>query len=265
MLDFLGRQISEWDLGGQRKYRISYLKRPNDYFSNINIAIYVIDIQDEKRFDESIEYLHEVIKKFKDLNINPHIHIFFHKYDPSIIEYHNSRYKTIVENLKEKIKEMISYEKMDFHKTSTFNISSIIKAMSSIFLSSVPKTVLIDKTLEEFVKKTNSNGAIIDDDNSLLISSYFQDKELEELSKDSLPYFLSLNDSFEKVDSDSIEDFQNRVKTTIIQRYDKYFIFSRISLKKDLPPYYLLIFKDSSEYNKNNIRSISTLLGAILY
>ena len=31
IFDFLGKTIAEFDLGGQEKYRISYLKRPNDY------------------------------------------------------------------------------------------------------------------------------------------------------------------------------------------------------------------------------------------
>jgi GTPase SAR1 family protein len=265
MFDFLGRQISEWDLGGQRKYRISYLKRPNDYFANTNVAIYVIDIQDETRFDESIDYLHKVIKKFEELEISPFVHIFFHKYDPTIVQYHDNQYENIVENLKEQIKEKISYKNIDFHKTSIFDISSIIKSMSSIFLSLVPKTVLIDTTLQEFVEKTNSKGIIIVDDNSLMISSYFIDDEVKMLAKDSIPYFLSLNDSFEKVDVESLGDSQNSDKTTVIQKNDNYFIFSKIDLNKDAPPYYLLLVKDTPEYDKKNIQSISTLFGEILY
>jgi hypothetical protein len=265
MFDFLGKQISEWDLGGQRKYRISYLKRPNDYFANTSVAIYVIDIQEEDRFDESIDYLKKVVKKFEELEISPFVHIFFHKYDPAIVQYHNDQYKNVVERLKEKIKEKVSYDHLDFHKTSIFDISSIVKAMSSVFLSLVPKTVLIDTTLQEFVNKTNSKGVIIVDDNSLLISSYFVDDEIKDLAEDSIPYFLSLNDSFERVDTDSLETIESTNKTTVIQKDENYFIFSKLSLKKEAPPYYLLLIKDTPEYDKNNIQSISTLFGEILY
>ena len=50
---FLGKEISEWDLGGQKSYRISYLKNPSKYFEDTEIAIYVIDILDTSRVLES--------------------------------------------------------------------------------------------------------------------------------------------------------------------------------------------------------------------
>ncbi|MFX1500427.1 MAG: ADP-ribosylation factor-like protein, partial [Promethearchaeota archaeon] len=44
VFNFLGKEISEWDLGGQLSYRIAYLKNPSKYFEGTEIAIYVIDI-----------------------------------------------------------------------------------------------------------------------------------------------------------------------------------------------------------------------------
>ena len=57
----MGREISEWDLGGQKSYRISYLKNPSKYFDDTEIAIYVIDILDVSRIPESLSYLIDVI------------------------------------------------------------------------------------------------------------------------------------------------------------------------------------------------------------
>ena len=48
IFEYLGRDISEWDLGGQEKYRIAYLKEPTKYFDRSNVCIYVIDIQDRE-------------------------------------------------------------------------------------------------------------------------------------------------------------------------------------------------------------------------
>jgi len=45
-----------WDFGGQIDHREEYLKEPEKYFFGINLVIYVIDIQDTERYDESIEY-----------------------------------------------------------------------------------------------------------------------------------------------------------------------------------------------------------------
>ncbi|MHA2088895.1 MAG: ADP-ribosylation factor-like protein, partial [Promethearchaeota archaeon] len=81
----LGKEISEWDLGGQKSYRISYLKNPSKYFEDTEIAIYVIDILDTSRVVESLSYFYDVIEKFKELNIAPPVYIFFHKHDPKLI------------------------------------------------------------------------------------------------------------------------------------------------------------------------------------
>ena len=82
----LGREITEWDLGGQKNYLISYLKSPSKYFDETAIAIYVIDILDTSRIVESLSYFYSVIDKFRELKIEPYINIFFHKHDPKLIQ-----------------------------------------------------------------------------------------------------------------------------------------------------------------------------------
>ena len=69
VFQYLGRNIAEWDLGGQISYRISYLRSPNKYFDKTEIAIYVIDVRDKERMQESLSYLSDVIKQFKSLEI----------------------------------------------------------------------------------------------------------------------------------------------------------------------------------------------------
>jgi len=44
IFEYLGKDIAEWDLGGQDSYRIAYIKNPGKYFDGTEIAIYVIDI-----------------------------------------------------------------------------------------------------------------------------------------------------------------------------------------------------------------------------
>ncbi|MHA1856854.1 MAG: ADP-ribosylation factor-like protein, partial [Promethearchaeota archaeon] len=44
IFEYLGKDISEWDLGGQKRYRISYLREPTKYFDRSNVCIYVIDV-----------------------------------------------------------------------------------------------------------------------------------------------------------------------------------------------------------------------------
>ena len=74
--DFLGTTISEWDLGGQLRYREEYLKNPK-FLDLTDICTFVIDIQNKKRVNESLNYLIEVINRFVELKINPLILFFF--------------------------------------------------------------------------------------------------------------------------------------------------------------------------------------------
>ena len=61
-----------WDLGGQQQYREVYLKEPERFFFDTSAVMYVIDIQDEERFDESIDYLERIVKIFHFLKENPY-------------------------------------------------------------------------------------------------------------------------------------------------------------------------------------------------
>lgn len=264
VFEFLGKNISEWDLGGQKTYRIAYLKNPSKYFENTEIAIYVIDIQDKKRIPEALDYLKDVIAKFEELETEPPIYIFFHKFDPVLERSAYNEYSDLTINLKEDIKEIANYKRLYFYNTSIYDLPSLIKAMSEILLTLYPKSELIDKTIEGFSQKVGSEGVVVIDDNSLLIGSYFKNDEIKEILNSSTPYFLTLNDSFKAAESKGgvRRDPENNV---LVQRYNKYFIFKQISLKKDVPPYYLLLVKDDPTYNKEDIESFSNLLKQILY
>ena len=63
--NFLGTNVNMWDMGGQEKYRELYIHREDVYFDETDLLVYVIDIQSEKRFDESLEYLSTILAYFK--------------------------------------------------------------------------------------------------------------------------------------------------------------------------------------------------------
>ncbi|MBY8983156.1 MAG: hypothetical protein KGD57_09420 [Candidatus Lokiarchaeota archaeon] len=261
---YLGKSISEWDLGGQKLYRIAYLRNPGKYFDNTEIAIYVIDIQDKDRIEESINYLKDVINKFKELEIKPPIKIFFHKFDPSLEKSAFNEYSETIIELKERINKTTKYKKLLFYNTSIYDLPSLIKAMSEIYLSLYPKSELIDKTIEEFANKIKSEGVVIIDDNSLQIGGFFKNEKVKEILDSSTPYFLTLNDSF-KVAEKRNSSLMNSENQVMVKRNNKYFIFKQISLKKDFSPYYLLLVKEQPEYNKEDIEILSSVLKEILY
>ena len=261
IFNFLGKEISEWDLGGQISYRISYLKNPDKFFEGTEIAIYVIDIQNKPRMPEAISYFNDVVEQFKKLEISPPIYVFLHKYDPALRRGAKNEMETIIIDIKEELSKSTDYKELYFYETSIYDFSSIITAMSEILLSLYPKSELIEKTIIEFAKKVESEGVVIIDDNSLIIGSYYKDDETRHLLTASTPYFLTLNDSFQ---STSVMEnrFENRM---IVQRFGKNFIFKQITLKKDSAPYYLLLLKEDPVFHKEDFESLSNLLKEILY
>ncbi|MFX1374630.1 MAG: ADP-ribosylation factor-like protein [Promethearchaeota archaeon] len=261
VFDFLGKEIAEWDLGGQISYRISYLKNPGKYFDGTEIAIYVIDIQNKPRIPEAISYFKDVIEQFQKLEIEPPIYIFLHKYDPALKRGALNEMENLLIDLKEQIKTATDYKELYFYETSIYDFGSIIKAMSEILLSLYPKSELIDKTIVEFAKKINSDGIVVIDDNSLVIGSYYKDDETKHLLTASTPYFLTLSDNIQY--TGVLESkYEDRM---IVQRFGKNFIFKQISLKKDSTPYYLLLLKDDPVFHKEDFETFANIMKEILY
>lgn len=76
-----GHKLVFWDLGGQEIYRSRYFQDQR-VFSDTSILIYVLDIQDSERFDDSVEYLLQILMTIKNIQIVPRVFVLIHKYDP---------------------------------------------------------------------------------------------------------------------------------------------------------------------------------------
>ncbi|NHJ20110.1 MAG: hypothetical protein EAX91_04140 [Candidatus Lokiarchaeota archaeon] len=263
IFEFMGKEIAEWDLGGQVSYRISYLKNPGKYFDDTEIAIYVIDVQNRVRLPEAISYLKDVVATFKKLEIAPPIYVFLHKYDPALRRNALNEMKNLEVEIKDKIKQTIDYKQIFYYNTSIYELSSIIKAISEILLSLYSKSELIEKTIVEFGKKTYSDGIVLLDDNSLIIGSYYKDEETKNLLSASTPYFLTLNDSF--IFTEVQPSRQEEENHMIVQRFGRNFLFKQLTLKEGINPYYILMLKQDTNINKDDINSFSNLLKEILY
>jgi len=236
----LGNDISEWDLGGQKTYRISYLKNPNRFFDRTEIAIYVIDILNTSRIPESISYLSDVIEQFKILKIDPPINIFLHKCDPLIFKNKKDETRNLINNIVEKIESQVKYRKLHYFKTSIYDLYSIMRTMSKILLELYPKSQIIEKTVEEFAKKLNCEGLMIVDNNTLIIGSYFENKTSKFLLKKSISYFLTLNDSFLEIGLGERDD------QILAYKLGKYFLFKQVMFQENTLPYYVFMLKGSN-------------------
>ena len=258
--EFLGMKISEWDLGGQESFRKSYLEKAHLIFQGTDVLIYVVDVQDHDRIVDSCSYLNEVVKKFVELELEPSIHVFFHKYDGDDGKMvPDAKMEKTIEFLKNKISSFQNYEKFSFHKTTVFNLSTIVNAMSELLIKLYPKALLIDTTIQEFADKCEAKGVELLDDNSLIISSYYEDPSIERILNGLSPFFLKLNDGFD--DIDGVEEHKNYVT---VERLGKFFIFKRFKLLRGSSPYYLLLCKDDPSFNKEEFDVLANLLNEIL-
>jgi len=257
--EFLGMTISEWDLGGQERFRKTYLEKSHLIFRGTDIMIYVVDVQDRERITDSCAYLYNVVEKFTELGIMPSIHVFFHKFDPGLNNDPKMKLEDTYEFLRKKIESFKNYQNFSFYKTTVFNIPSIVNAMSELFIKLYPKGSVIDNSIKEFALKCNIEGVELLDNNSLIIGSYYRNDSIRELLNSLSPYFLRLNDGFERA------EFQNQEENyTQIERSGKYFIFKRFKLVKGASPYYLLICKEDSSFNAEEIDILIPILNDIL-
>lgn len=119
----LGSEYSIWDFGGQEQFREGYLNDFQNHIKKTNKFIYVLDIQDQERFDISLEYLGKIVILLKKHNVNIDFSIFLHKYDPDL-EFTNKEFRDeVVPNLIRNIKKIIPRDfEYQIYKTSIYTV-----------------------------------------------------------------------------------------------------------------------------------------------
>ena len=191
-------RINLWDMGGQRKFRKIYVNNPI-YFEDTDYIYYLIDIQDEIKFEETVEYLHELLDIYRTLSYSNEVIICFNKFDP---QYRNSEDFLDRANM---IKKLIISQnkgiKFEFYYTSYYDISSISKAFSHS-LNSLLNLNDIDDELNKLVKQFDCRYAILYTDSGIVISDHyietmdireFEEKIGRKISED-LEFFQRLKD-----------------------------------------------------------------------
>jgi small GTP-binding protein len=258
--EFMGMNISEWDLAGHERYRKQYLEKAELIFRGTDILIYVVDIQDNERIAESYIYLKEIIDKLNEMKTYPPIYVLLHKNDPNLTENKQIKIKETTSFLKDKIKNFQNYDKFSFYETSVFELHSIINAMSKILLNLYPRSRVLETAIQEFVLKNNAEGMVLIDDNSLIIGTYYKADEINEMLYSVSPYFLRLNDAFEELQTsdDQIENLM------IIEKLEKNFVFKQFDFVKGKARYYILLCTDEPFLNKYDFDALLSLLKELI-
>ena len=118
----LGSEYSIWDFGGQEQFREGYLNDFQNHIKESNKFIYVLDIQDQERFDISLDYLNKIVIILRKHNVNIDFSIFLHKYDPDLEfkkNFSDNVFPDLIRNIKELIPNDFPYQ---IFKTSIYTV-----------------------------------------------------------------------------------------------------------------------------------------------
>ncbi|TXT61674.1 MAG: hypothetical protein BAJALOKI3v1_760013 [Promethearchaeota archaeon] len=145
-----------WDFGGALKYRKRYFDSCH-YFAHTDEIMFFIDITDESSYNESLEYLTNLVEIFtakyenlfpKDLKIT----ILFHKIDPILLEKSKRVDRNIVW-LEQKLSNIDFPCEYDIHLTSIYNFDKehlsslyeqeLYECLSNVIIDAFSKNVLM--------------------------------------------------------------------------------------------------------------------------
>ncbi|MFX0031508.1 MAG: ADP-ribosylation factor-like protein [Candidatus Hodarchaeota archaeon] len=180
-LDFFGYPIISWDLGGQVQYREKlYFNRPELFFTEVDLVLYVVDTYDSDRFPESANYFRQVLKALNDLNEYPPILVVLSKSDQdfrSTIQWQDNI--NVVKNKFNQITSEFENFSVDFSDTTIYQKETIMQ-MFSIALKKVSDTSeIIENILEDFSHTIEAKSSSLISMDGLIFGNY-NDSNIDE-------------------------------------------------------------------------------------
>jgi len=246
-LDFFGYPIISWDLGGQVQYRENmYFSKPELFFSEADLVLYVIDSQDHERFTESANYFREVLKQLDLLNEHPPVLIVLNKSDQDIRK--TLQWQKNIASIKNKFNHIVGeFEEkgfsIDYYDTSIFQKETIMQ-MFSIALKKVSETSeIVEHILDDFNTKVEGRAVSLISMDGLIFGSYTKN-ETDEMMINNTALLLQTLSNFHRsiglVREKSIT--LNLPLNNLSMRGEKLFEYSELQI-----PVFLWLLTDSPD------------------
>lgn len=173
-LDFFGYPILSWDLGGQVQYREKlYFNRPELFFTEADLILYVIDTQDSDRFAETANYFRQVLKVLKDLNEFPPILIVLSKSDQDIrtsLEWQNN--VTAIKNKFNSIVREHENTTISYSDTTIYQRETIMQMFSEALKLVSETSEIIENILEDFTSTIEGKASSLISMDGLIFGTY---------------------------------------------------------------------------------------------
>lgn len=248
-LDFFGYPIISWDLGGQIQYRENlYFTKPELFFTEVDLVLYVIDTQDSERFSETASYFRQLLKSFEELKEQPAIIVVLNKSDQDVRK--TLQWQKNVAAIKNKIELVLSDVggfSVKYCDTTIFQKETVMQ-MFSTALSEVSETSeIIEHILEEFALQIEAKAISLISMDGLIFGNYVKSDTDEMLVNNSALLLQALSNfhtSIGLVREKSIE--LNLPENDYTIRGEKLFDYSNLQI-----PVYLWVLTDTM--GKNNL------------
>ena len=186
-LDFFGYPIISWDLGGQAQYREKlYFNKPELFFGEADLILYVIDIQDTARFEEAANYFSQVLDILLDLKEYPPILIILNKSDQDVRR--TLTWQKSVDVIKSKFDGILDrHEKLkaEYCDASIFQKETIMQMFSNALMKVSETSEIIENILEDFSTQIEGRALSLISMDGLIFGSYFNIKTDEILVNNS--------------------------------------------------------------------------------
>lgn len=249
-IEAFGATIFLWDLGGQASLRQKYLNKANIYLYEADLIFYFIDIRNESRYEESIEYLKEIKLVLEKFNQKTPIVYILSKSDPDILN--SSEIKDQVKILSKYFKKE---EDSEIFFTSIFDPFSILRAFSSGIAKLSPNRELIEHGLSRFSEESNAYLGLLMSSDGLIIAEYYtpkaskiteirKPKELLSVFELTAPQFAMLFKIFSKYRINPQDEATFKVSNSVI-------FIKRVKIA-DLFIFILLLVDDEQRKEKIN-------------
>nr|MDO8109573.1 ADP-ribosylation factor-like protein [Candidatus Sigynarchaeota archaeon] len=199
MFQYLDYDFISCDMGGQKKYLISYFKEPGKYFDAVDACIFVIDVQDGDRIQQAVNYFRDILVQFTTFKIQPRIFVFFHKAER--ILYNGNTDDTENMNEAKRIINDINADRfaLEFHVTTIVDVWSITKAFAMIMNYLYPVDGLVGGTIKNLVTAVNAMISVLIDDHMIPVAQNMHTKQTDELISASAPNMFTLKQSMDRV------------------------------------------------------------------
>ena len=173
-LDFFGFPLISWDLGGQVQYREKlYFNRPELFFTEVDLVLYVIDTQDPDRFSESANYFRQVLKALEDLNEQPPVLVVLSKSD---VDYRSTMdWQNNVTAVKNKFNQIISEHEnfnIDYSDTTIYQKETILQMFSVALKKVSESSEIIENILEDFTTSIEGKATSLISMDGLIFGSF---------------------------------------------------------------------------------------------